>query len=66
MYPDGLIQTIIQHNQECRRPEDPKDLYAGFQDITILNLLVTGDEWHERPLEQALRDLSQIRRVKLT
>jgi hypothetical protein len=66
LYPDGVIQTQIQHNQDCRRPEDPKDLFSGFQDITILNLSITGDEWHLRPMEQALRELSQIRRIKLT
>lgn len=65
-FPDGVLQTKIQHNQECRLPSDPQDLFAGFSTITILNLSVTGDDWHERTLERALSDLAQIRKILST
>lgn len=61
-FPNGVTQTIVKSSLDCRHASDPPDLIAGFGAITILNLTVTGDTWHDRTLEKALHDLAQIRR----
>jgi hypothetical protein len=65
-FPEGVMKTMVQHNEDCRRPTDPQDLFAGFNVITILNLSVTGDNWHQRTLERALSDLAQIRSIVMS
>jgi hypothetical protein len=60
-YPNGMLKTILAHNVASRRPDDPKDLIAGFQVGTIVSLSVTGEEHNSRPFPEALRILELIR-----
>jgi hypothetical protein len=62
-FPNGVRDTMIQHIASCRRPEDPQDLFAGHCANTILNLSITGEEWHQRTMIEALSDLAQIRHL---
>lgn len=62
-FPSGVRETMIEHMTSCRRPDDPQDLVAGHCANTILNLSITGEEWHRRTMKQALSDLAQIRHL---